>query len=120
MPERANHKVEKPIFMSLRGPKALDDKGHEEAQRWRESQSARVVKPGESVLHKFDRVPLAPVPAPLVGMRKVTEAVAQLVVNTLMPGATGNWQLDRSNQPSALSIQSIQNQKQNPFTTEMA
>ena len=23
-----NHKVEKPIFMSLRGPKALDDKGH--------------------------------------------------------------------------------------------
>jgi hypothetical protein len=24
-----NHKVEKPIFMRLRGPKALDDKGHE-------------------------------------------------------------------------------------------
>jgi hypothetical protein len=23
-----NHKVEKPIFMRLRGPKALDDKGH--------------------------------------------------------------------------------------------
>ena len=30
----------------------------------------RDVKPGESVLHSFDRVPLAPVPTPLVGMRK--------------------------------------------------
>jgi hypothetical protein len=29
-----NHKVEKPIFMRLRGPKALDDKGHEGTQRW--------------------------------------------------------------------------------------
>ena len=42
------------------------------------------MKPDESVLHDFDRVPLAPVPAPLVGMRKVTESVAQMVVNTLM------------------------------------
>ena len=36
------------------------------------------------MLHNFDRVPLAPVPAPLVGMRRVTEAVAQMVVNTLL------------------------------------
>jgi hypothetical protein len=35
------------------------------------------------------------VPAPVVGMRKVTEAVAQMVVNTLLG----------SNQQSALSIQ---------------
>jgi hypothetical protein len=49
----------------------------------------------EPVLHNFDRVPLAPVPPPLVGMRRVTEAVAQMVVNTLM-GST---------QHSALSIQ---------------
>ena len=27
-PKPFNHKVEKPIFISLRGPKALDDKGH--------------------------------------------------------------------------------------------
>src|SRR5258708_34511297 len=47
---------------------------------------------------------LAQVPTPLVGMRRVTEAVAQMVVNTLL--APGNWQL-------AIS------QKQNPFTTEV-
>jgi hypothetical protein len=56
-------------------------------------------------LHNFDRVPLAPVPSPLVGMRKVTEAVAQMVVNTL---------LGDSIQRSALSIQP----RANPFTTE--
>jgi hypothetical protein len=44
-----------------------------------------------SLLRDFDRVPLAAVPAPLVGMRKVTEAVAQMVVNTLL--APGNWQM---------------------------
>ncbi|HEY1526300.1 MAG TPA: hypothetical protein VGH51_08695 [Candidatus Angelobacter sp.] len=54
----------------------------------------------ESVLHNFQRVPLAAVPPPVVGMRRVTEEVAQMVVNTLLG----------SNQPSALSIQSIQNQ----------
>jgi hypothetical protein len=53
------------------------------------------VKPDESVLHNFSRVPLAAVPAPLVGMRRVTEAVAQMVANTLLPGST---------QHSALSI----------------
>ncbi len=55
------------------------------------SKRERAVKPGESVLHNFDRVPLAPVPSPVVGMRKVTEAVAQMIVNTLL--APGNWQL---------------------------
>jgi hypothetical protein len=58
---------------------------------------------GEPVLRDFDRVPLARVPAPLVGMRRVTEAVAQMVVNTLL--APGNWQL-------AIG------QNQNSFTTE--
>jgi hypothetical protein len=78
--------------------------------------SARVVRPGESALHNFDRVPLAAVPAPLVGMRRVTEEVAQMVVNTLMGGywplAIGSWP---SNQQSALSIQP----RGNPFTTEV-
>jgi hypothetical protein len=59
---------------------------------------------GESVLHNFQRVQLAAVPAPVVGMRRVTEAVAQMVVNTLL--APGNWQL-------AIS------QNQSPFTTEV-
>jgi hypothetical protein len=61
---------------------------------------------GESVLHNFQRVPLAAVPSPVVGMRKVTEEVAQMVVNTLMGGywplAIGSW---TRNQQSALSIQ---------------
>jgi hypothetical protein len=58
------------------------------------------------VLHNFDRVPLAPLPAPLVGMRRVTEEVAQMVVNTLMGGywplAFGSWP---NNQQSTFSIQ---------------
>jgi hypothetical protein len=78
--------------------------------------SARAVKPGESALHNFDRVRLAAVPAPLVGMRRVTEEVAQMVVNTLMGGywplAIGSWPC---NQQSALSIQP----RGNPFTTEV-
>ncbi len=65
----------------------------------------RIVKPGESVLHNFNRIALAAVPAPLVGMRRVTEAVAQMVVNTLLG----------SNQRSALSIQP----SANPFTREV-
>ena len=55
------------------------------------AKDARVVKPGESALRNFDRVPLAPVPTPVVGMRRVTEEVAQMVVNTLL--APSNWQL---------------------------
>jgi hypothetical protein len=77
---------------------------------------ARAVKPGESVLRGFDRAPLAPVPTPLVGMRKVTEAVAQMVVNTLM--GSGYWPLAISSwpegdQPPAFCIQPKQNQEFN-------
>jgi hypothetical protein len=73
------------------------------------------VEPSEFALHNFNNAPLAPLPAPVVGMRRVTEAVAQMVVNTLL-GAASNWQLaisDRSNQLSALSIQPGQNQEFN-------
>ncbi len=77
------------------------------------AQSARVLKPDESVLHDFDRVALAPVPAPLVGMRRVTEGVAQMVVNTLMgsgywPLAIGSWP---SNQHSARTEPGTQPQR---------
>ncbi len=61
-------------------------KGHEGSQRECN---------GDSVLRNFSRGPLAPVPVPVMGMRKVTEAVAQMVLNTLLG----------SSQPSALSIQ---------------
>jgi hypothetical protein len=89
MPERSNHK-EHPF----------DSRGSLRAGcgTQRESNS-------DSVLHNFSRAPLAAVPAPVVGMRRVTEAVAQMVVNTLL--APGNWHL-------AIG----QNQMQNPFTTE--
>lgn len=59
-------------------------KGHEETQRKNSS--------GEFTLHNFERSSLAPLPPPLVGMRRVTEAVAQMIVNTLL-GANSNWQL---------------------------
>jgi hypothetical protein len=75
-----------------------------EAQLQSHKRNEESQKSGESVLHNFDRVPLAPVPSPLVGMRRVTEEVAQMVVNTLL--TPGNWQL-------AIS------QNQNPFTTEV-
>jgi hypothetical protein len=73
----------------------------------------------QSLLRDFDCAPLAAVPAPVVGMRRVTEAVAQMVVNTLMgsgywPLAIGSWP---NNQPLALSIQP--QQEQNRFTTEV-
>jgi hypothetical protein len=61
----------------------------------RVAKPARVVKPDESVLHNFQRAPLAQLPAPLVEMRRVTEEVAQMVVNTLMgsswPLAFNSW-----------------------------
>jgi hypothetical protein len=61
----------------------------------------------------FHCVPRAPVPGPLVGMRRVTEAVAQMVVNTLMgdgywPLAIGSWP---SNKPVAFSGQPKQDQE---------
>lgn len=94
------------------------------------------------MLRNFDRVPPAPVPGPVVGMRKVTEAVAQMVVNTLL--APGNWQLAISQNQNGFTTEGTeehggepikraneiadaqvgirsgreQNQMQNPFTTE--
>jgi len=82
-----------PKLKTVRAAIRTSGVGYAESSRL--AQSARVVKPDESVLHDFDRVPLAPVPSPLVGMRRVTEAVAQMVVNTLLG----------SNQQSALSDQ---------------
>jgi hypothetical protein len=74
-----------------------------------EMKSARVAQAGEITLHNFDREPLAQLPAPLVGMRRVTEEVAQMVVNTLFSPANAraafaggpdlansNWQLEIS------------------------
>ena len=95
-PERANHKGHP--FDSQSSLRA----GYE-TQRKNNREGKRTEEHGEFVLHNFDRVPLAPVPTPLVGMRKVTEALAQMVVNTLL--APGNWHL-------AIS------QGQSPFTTE--
>ncbi|MBZ5492508.1 MAG: hypothetical protein LAO76_16415 [Acidobacteriia bacterium] len=63
-------------------PEKANHKGHEGSQRERN---------GDSVLHNFDRVPLAAVPAPVVGMRRVTEDVAQMVVNTLMGNGYWPW-----------------------------
>src|SRR5205823_567557 len=83
--------VSRELTRKTRMPEKSNHKGHQGTQRECN---------GDSVLHNFDRVPLAQVPTPLVGMRRVTEAVAQMVVNTLLG----------SNQPSALSIQTIQNQ----------
>jgi Homing endonuclease associated repeat len=74
--------VSRELTRKTRMQERANHKGHEETQRECN---------GDSVLHNFDRVPLAAVPAPLVGMRRVTEAVAQMVVNTLL--APGNWYL---------------------------
>jgi hypothetical protein len=88
-----------------RRSKPGNHKGHKETQR-KTGAGKWIEEHGESVLHDFDRVPLAPVPTPLVGMRRVTEAVAQMVVNTLLSPANAraafaggpdfsnsNWQL---------------------------
>ncbi len=87
-----------------KAPGRPNHKGHEGTQRKNSGAGKRTDEHGEPVLHNFDRVPLAAVPSPVVGMRRVTEEVAQMVVNTLL--APGNWQL-------AIG------QKQNPFTTEV-
>jgi len=83
---------------------AIRARGAKYAESSDKSNQSRLREPAEYVLHNFDRVPLAAVPAPVVGMRRVTEEVAQMVVNTLL--APGNWQL-------AIS------QIQSPFTTEV-
>jgi hypothetical protein len=119
-------KIGRELTRNTRMPEKANHKGHEGSQRERRSgelviggsgdgkagasrvlsgaelhshkRNERSQNSGESVLHNFQRVPLAAVPAPVVGMRRVTEAVAQMVVNTLLG----------SNQQSALSTQSPQ------------
>jgi hypothetical protein len=78
-----------------KAPERSNHKGHEGTQRWssKEAKNPRAVQPGEITLHNFECAPVAQLPAPLVGMRRVTEAVAQMVVNTLLGGANSNWQL---------------------------
>jgi hypothetical protein len=94
-----------------------------------EAKKTRIGEARDFTLHNFDTTPVPQLPAPVVGMRRVTEAVAQMVVNTLLSPAnaraafaggpdfaSSNWQLaisDRSNQLSALSIQPGQNQEFN-------
>src|SRR6476646_10677083 len=112
---------------------AIRASGAESAESSDKANRSRLREPGEFILRDFDRVPLAAVPTPLVGMRRVTEEVAQMVVNTLMgsgywPLAIGSWP---SIQPSALSTQSPQHAQNrrapgtpiqpraNPFTTEV-
>jgi Homing endonuclease associated repeat len=114
-PEERNHKGH-PFDSSFASSESLRA-GYGTQRESGLAKPARAVKPGESVLHNFDRVPLAPVPTPVVGMRRVTEAVAQMVVNTLMgsgywPMAIGSW--PEGAQPSAFSVQP----RANPFTTE--
>ena len=82
---------------------AIRANGARYAESSNKANRPRLREPGEFILRDFDRVPLAAVPSPVVGMRRVTEAVAQMVVNTLMG----------SNQPSALSIQPKQDQEFN-------
>ena len=103
-PDRSNHN-------------RSNHKGHEEAQREIREVANGVRRQGlegDKAIAMTWTEPMAAVPAPLVGMRRVTVEVAQMVVNTLL--APGNWQLDRSNQLSAFSVQP--NQEQSRFTTE--
>src|SRR5579859_914376 len=98
--------------------KAIRSNGAGYAERSDKANRTRLGEPGESVLHNFSRVPLAQVPAPVVGMRRVTEEIAQMVVNTLMGSgywlsAIGSW--PEGTQPSAFSVQP----RTNPFTTEV-
>jgi hypothetical protein len=55
-------------------PERANHKGHEEAQRQNNRERKRTEEHDQFVLRNFDRVPLAAVPAPLVGMRRVTES----------------------------------------------
>jgi hypothetical protein len=69
---------------------------------------------GESVLQNFDRVPLAQVPMPLVGMRRVTEAVAQMVVNTLLGTRSGDLVIGTSGDLRTGGAGAVSPQLRNP------
>ncbi len=89
-------------------PERANHKGHKETQRARNS---------EPVLHNFDRVPLVPVPAPLVGMRRVTEVVAQMVVNTLMGERSGDLVIGTSGDRKIEAASAELRPSQNPGLT---
>src|ERR1051326_1008934 len=74
--------------------KAIHHRGHRETQR--EQASAPGFQGDKAIAFQWARS-LSAIPAPLAGKRRVTEAIARMVVNTLMPGST---------QQSALSTQS--------------
>jgi hypothetical protein len=80
-------KVAKRAKETLPKSEKLNHKGHEVTQRLNSCDGLTA--------HGFTTPPLAPLPAPLVGMRRVTEEVAQMVVNTLMgsswPLAFSSW-----------------------------
>jgi hypothetical protein len=103
MPENSNHKGHEGTQRRKRsGDPVIGGSGDLKTERVAASpiqaenhRRADILCKNNLTLRGFDRAPLAAVPAPLVGMRKVTEAVAQMVVNTLLV----------SNQQSALSIQ---------------
>jgi hypothetical protein len=75
---------------------AIRASGARDAERSDKANRARLREHGEFVLHNFSRVPLAAVPAPVVGMRRVTEEVAQMVVNTLMGARSGDLVIGKS------------------------
>lgn len=105
-------------------------KGHEETRRRRSggAKSTRGGNAGEFTLHNFDCAPVAQLPAPLVGMRRVTEAVAQMVVNTLLSPANARAAFaggpDFANSNWQLAIGQNQNQgfnhKEHPYDSSFA
>jgi hypothetical protein len=82
--------------------KTIHHRGHREAQREPARESSRGLEGDKAIAFEWARS-LAAIPAPLEGKRRVTEAVAAMIVNTLLPtpasatsapvGANGNWQL---------------------------
>jgi hypothetical protein len=112
----AKNAKEKPFSRELARKTRIPEfnhKGHEETQRKNNRERKRTEEHGEFVLHNFDRVALAPVPTPLVGMRKVTEAVAQMVVNTLMGARSGDLVTGRSGDLRTGSAGAVSPQLQN-------
>src|ERR1051326_334993 len=86
--EKANHEGH-PYDSSFASSESL--RAGYETQRKNNRETKWAEEHGESVLRSFSRVPLAAVPAPVVGMRRVTVSVAQMVVNTLL--APSDWHL---------------------------
>jgi Homing endonuclease associated repeat len=112
--------------------KEVNHKGHPHDSSFASSESLRAgygsqrERNGDSVVHNFSRVPLAQLPAPLVGMRKVTEEVAQMVVNTLMgsswPLAFSSWpngEMKQNGEPlEGERVRDIQLRKDRPVMGE--